>query len=53
MIGLALFFSIYKLVLDADIIMKGICVLEGLRWSGTWLFGIETMWMSRYEQQHD
>lgn len=33
MIGLARFQSIYKLVLDADIIEKRRCVTEGLRWS--------------------
>lgn len=32
MIGLARFQSIYKLVLDADIIEKRRCVTEGLRW---------------------
>lgn len=34
MIGLDRFQSIYKLVLDADIIQKRRGVLEGLRWSG-------------------
>lgn len=34
MFGLARFQSIYKLVLDADIIWKRRCMLEGLWWFG-------------------